>query len=83
MCGVIYCMTCLLTQMKYVVQTTQPLERQINQHKHGNLCIDLEIQKYGWENFTVKVLEECMSREQLNEREIFWIAKFNTKNGCS
>ena len=76
--GVIYCITCLLNGMKYVGQTTQPLERRINHHKHGDQYIDHAIQKYGWENFKVEVLEECTSREQLNEREIFWIAKLNT-----
>ncbi len=73
--GVIYCITCLLNGMKYVGQTTQPLGRRIGQHKRGDQYIDHAIQKYGWENFTVEVLEECTSREQLNEREIFWIAE--------
>ena len=38
------------------------------------------MRKYGIENFTIEVLEECYSREQLNEREIFWIAKLNCKH---
>ena len=29
------------------------------------------------ENFTVEVIEECETQEQLNEREIFWIAHFD------
>ena len=73
--GVIYCITCLLNGMKYVGQTTQPLGRRIDQHKRGDQYIDHAIRKYGLENFKVEVLEKCTSREQLNEREIFWIAE--------
>ena len=74
--GVIYLITNLLNGKKYVGQTTN-LKRRIRQHKRGDLCIDKAIQKYGWENFTLEVLEECESPEQLHEREIFWIAHFN------
>lgn len=37
------------------------------------------LKKYGKENFTFEVLEEC-TEEQLNEREIYWIAYFDTYN---
>ena len=43
--------------------------------KHG---IDAAIAKYGWENFTVEVLETCLV-SKLNECEIFFIAALNTK----
>ena len=29
------------------------------------------IKKHGWENFSIEVLEECESREKLDEREKF------------
>ncbi len=35
------------------------------------------IKKYGRKNFIKEILEECSSREDLNEREIFWIKKLN------
>lgn len=35
------------------------------------------IRKYGLENFTFEVLEECPS-ELLNEREIYWINYFDS-----
>ena len=39
------------------------------------------MRKYGIENFTFSVIEEC-SQEQLNEREIYWIEYYDTyKNG--
>lgn len=79
--GIIYCITCLITGMKYVGQTTQRLKKRIDVHKFGDLYIDREIQKYGWsdETFKVEVLEECYSREHLNEREKFWIKELNSK----
>ena len=78
--GVIYLITNLLNGKKYVGQTAQPLKELIAQHRyHDELYVDHEIRKYSWENFKVEILEECSSREQLNEREIFWIAKLKTK----
>lgn len=45
--------------------------------------IHLAMQKYGIENFVLITLEEC-PREELNDREKFWIKQFdstNKKNG--
>ena len=47
------------------------------------------MQEFGAENFMIEVIEECESKEELNEREIFWIGElnckypngYNTKNG--
>ena len=48
-----------------------------------------DIRKYGIENFEFTILEEC-DPEKLNEREVYWISKYNTtsngynvKNGGS
>jgi group I intron endonuclease len=35
------------------------------------------IEKYGIENFQKEILETCNTKEQLNEREIFWISKLD------
>lgn len=35
------------------------------------------IRKYGVENFSFEVIEEC-SKEKLNEREIYWIKKYDS-----
>lgn len=37
------------------------------------------IRKYGLENFSFEIIEEC-SQEKLNEREIYWIAFYNSAN---
>lgn len=38
------------------------------------------IKKYGKENFIKETLEECISVDMLNEREIYWIKKLNSRN---
>ena len=76
--GVIYLLINRITGKMYVGQTVN-LKRRIRQHKHGDQYIDKAIQHYKWENFTLTVLEECETKEQLNEREIFWIAFFDCR----
>lgn len=39
----------------------------------------LALRKYGIENFSFEVLEEC-SQELLNEKEIFWIAHYKSND---
>lgn len=48
-------------------------------HVSYNFAIHRAIRKYGIESFSFEVLEEC-DENQLNEREIYWIQKFNSKN---
>ena len=80
MYGVIYKITNKLNGLGYIGQTIQKLSARLKQHRRGNQYIDKVIQKYKWKNFTVEVIEECETLEQLNEREIFWIAFFNCKH---
>ena len=42
-----------------------------------NFPLHSAIRKYGKENFTFEIVEEC-SDEELDEREIYWIQYFNT-----
>ena len=84
--GVIYKITNTLNGKIYVGMTRQKLSKRISKHKycgkHGRPGVDTAIAKYGWENFTVEVIETCPV-ENLAEREIFWIAKLdaNGSNG--
>ncbi len=77
--GVIYLLINKITGKMYVGQTVQTLAERFKQHAQADSLIGKAIRKYGKENFTIEVIEECETREQLNEREIFWIAFFNCK----
>ena len=42
--------------------------------------IQRAIKKYGLENFSRDILEWCETREQLNEREVYWIKRLDARN---
>ena len=77
--GVIYVITCLLTGMKYVGQTTRSVKVRFKEHSKKNTPLGKAIQEFGEENFIIEVIEECETEKQLNEREIFWVAQLNCK----
>lgn len=63
----------------YIGQTTRTLAQRILEHRHcQKTAIGKAIHNYGWENFSVSILEKCETLEQLNEREKFWIAEYNS-----
>jgi hypothetical protein len=36
--------------------------------------------KYGFDNFSAAAIEQAETQEELDERETFWIAEFDTTN---
>ena len=81
----IYKITNLITNMSYIGQSTN-IQKRWKDEKHRafieddnsyNYPLSKAFRKYGIENFTFEILEEC-SQEQLNEREKYWIKEFNT-----
>ena len=77
--GRIYGIECLINHKIYIGQTIRPVWERIREHKRKKSLIGDDIRKYGWKNFALIVLEECTSKEQLNEAEKSWIAKFDCK----
>lgn len=84
--GIIYLMTNNLNGLQYVGQTSLLLSARMAGHKHEakilkpNVYFVRAMHKYGFENFSVKIIEEC-SDDKLDEREIFWIAEYDTYLG--
>ena len=65
----------------YVGQTKNKLKTRISHHiKYNNSYLGNAIKLHGWENFSVFVLEECESPDELNEREMYWIKTLHTKS---
>lgn len=63
----------------YVGQTRRSIEERFKEHARAKSYFGSAIRKCGRENFSLKILEECSTLEQLNEREKFWIITLNTK----
>lgn len=81
--GIIYKITNKVNGKCYIGQTRYTLEFRWRQHIHkkDNVYFHQAIHKYGVDNFDKEVLEECDIKD-LDSREIFYIAKFDTfKNG--
>lgn len=51
-----------------------------NKYLGSGKILKQAINKYGRDNFTVEILEECFSSNELNEREIYWIEYYNAVN---
>lgn len=81
--GIIYKITNKVNGKSYIGQTRYTIEFRWKQHQHkkDNTYFHNAIHKYGVDNFNIEILEEC-DTEELNQKEIFYIAKYDTfKNG--
>lgn len=82
--GTIYLITNTINDNKYVGQTVMHLNKRWLAHIQESKTnterpLYRAINKYGIENFKIKVLEEC-NEDILSEREIYWISKLDTYN---
>jgi len=81
--GIIYKVTCKITNMHYIGQTIQTLRGRKCGHKSAakNNCKGLlsdEIRKYGWQNFIWETICFCKNQQELNENEIKNIIFYNS-----
>lgn len=80
--GRIYIIRNTINDKVYVGQTTSSIQLRFRNHlsaaRHNkDYIIGKAIRKYGESNFYVELLEECLA-EELNEREKYWIAFFDS-----
>lgn len=82
----IYCFVNKINHKKYVGQSINIYDRK-NQHKYRysintdsgyRSAFHAALRKYGWDNFSFYILEEC-SIEDLDRKEQHWIQKLNSK----
>ena len=80
----IYKITNLKTGGVYIGQTTQfPTRiyqhlRELSRGKHKTLRLQESFTRFGSENFSVELIEEC-EIEQLLERELFYIKEYKDR----
>ena len=79
--GYIYVIENQINHKKYVGQTINPKNRwkthRNDDIKRPSLVIGRAFKKYGIDNFTFNIIEECPN-EKMSEREQYWIKKLNT-----
>ena len=76
---IVYKITNLINGKIYIGQTTRTIEERFEEHKYAKSYIGKAIRKYGVENFKIGIIEQCQTKEELNERELYWISKCNSK----
>lgn len=85
---VIYQVTNLINNKKYIGQTTNSFNQRykggkgigaerILTSKRGNIPLTRSIEKYGHDNFKVEIVERCASINELNEREAYYIELYD------
>ena len=80
----IYLIENKITKEKYIGKSIDISRRWIEHKiKHSTLNKEYDkplyraFRKYGIENFNFKIVEECLP-EELNDKEIYWIEKYDT-----
>lgn len=67
----------------YIGQTSRDLKIRIADHvKPSSSCLAFSnaIKKYGKNNFEWSVLDVCSDQKELNDKEIYYISKYNSNN---
>ena len=79
----IYKVTNRVNGKVYIGQTTKTIQTRWKKHciaaKSDNLPFHKAIRKYGAENFTVEQIDIAASADELNKKEIYWIAFYNSR----
>jgi len=75
MYGYIYLTTNNINGKRYIGKKVS--ESFVENYYGSGTYIRKALKKYGKTNFTVAIIEECNSREELNRKERFWIKRYN------
>lgn len=67
----------------YIGKTVKSIERRFWEHKNNakkgrKTALYNAIRKYGEDNFSIEIICNCNTLEELNEKEIYYINKFNS-----
>lgn len=83
--GYVYMIKNMVNNKMYIGQTIRTLNKRIYEYKSAlnkNLLYNPHLlnafNKHGWDNFEFSIVDSAISMESLNEKEIFYINKYNT-----
>jgi group I intron endonuclease len=80
---IIYKVTNLLNGKVYIGQTKRSLESRWAQHQHavkskyGFCKLQKAINEIGADNFSIEQIDSAATKEEANEKEVFWIKFYN------
>lgn len=83
--GYIYKITNTINDKVYVGQTTRTLDERFKEHLRNcnakskqTVHLYLAMKIYGKENFSISLLDEALTLEELNQKEIYWINYYDS-----
>lgn len=92
----IYKITNLINNKPYIGKTAKTVEKRWKEHyyeaRRWQRCFETgsdfgynsrlypAMSKYGYDNFTIQLLEEVASLEEMNQREKYWIDYYDARN---
>lgn len=81
----IYCIENKINNKKYIGKTIRDYKERWRHHKnhlskntHNNKYLQRSWNKYGKNNFSFYIIDKC-KKEDVNQKEIFWIDYFSTR----
>ncbi len=86
MYGIIYKITNTINNKVYIGQTIRPMQERFERHINDSLKeteprihLHRAIRKYGRQNFIIECVDIAYDKQELNDKEIYWIDKLNSK----
>lgn len=75
--GFIYITTNNVDSKKYIGQKKYDNNGNWKNYLGSGIYLTRAIKKYGRENFSREIIEQCCTKEELDQREIYWIDFYN------
>lgn len=82
----VYLITNLINDKKYVGITHNTIEHRFEEHlqksrcKNGTWILHRALRKYGQENFKIELLEDNIDKQQIGDKETYYINLYDTYN---